>query len=82
MVNDISLPSYFLSKGWIVPSLSPWAALVSFVSKKFDLITSEKTWRMVISYVRLNSETLNRITYRLPPIQACCHVSVMLPSFS
>jgi hypothetical protein len=33
----------FLSKGWIVPSLSPWAAPVLFVPKKVDPITGEKT---------------------------------------
>jgi hypothetical protein len=58
----------FLEKGWIVPSLSPWAAPVLFVPKKVDPVTGEKTWRMVISYVRLNSKTLNRIAYRLPRI--------------
>ena len=58
----------FLDKGWIVPSLSPWAAPVLFIPKKVDPVTGEKTWRMVISYVRLNGKTLNRIAYRLPRI--------------
>lgn len=57
-----------LAKGWITPSLSPWAAPVLFVPKKVDPVTGEKTWRMCISYVKLNSKTLNRIAYRLPRI--------------
>jgi transposase InsO family protein len=58
----------FLAKGWITPSLSPWAAPVLFVPKKRDPVTGERTWRMCISYVKLNSKTLNRIAYRLPRI--------------
>jgi RNase H-like domain found in reverse transcriptase/Integrase zinc binding domain/Reverse transcriptase (RNA-dependent DNA polymerase)/Integrase core domain len=58
----------FLSKGWIVPSLSPWAAPVLFVPKKVDPVTKQRSWRMCISYVKLNSKTLNRIAYRLPRI--------------
>jgi hypothetical protein len=59
---------YLLVKGWITPSLSPWAAPVLFVPKKVDPVTGEKTWRMCISYVKLNSKTLNRIAYRLPRV--------------
>ena len=33
-----------------------------------DPVTGEKTWRMVISFVRLNGKTLDRIAYRLPRI--------------
>lgn len=58
----------FLNKGWIRPSLSPWAAPVLFVPKKPDPVTGKKMWRMCISYVALNSKTLNRIAYRLPRI--------------
>jgi hypothetical protein len=58
----------FLAKGWIVPSLSPWAAPVLFVPKKLDPVTGKRSWRMCISYVKLNSKTLNRIAYRLPRI--------------
>jgi hypothetical protein len=54
--------------GWIAPSLSPWAAPVLFVPKKCDPVTGARTWRMCISYVKLNSKTLNRIAYRLPRI--------------
>jgi hypothetical protein len=57
-----------LTKGWITPSLSPWAASVLFVPKKVDPVTGEKTWRMCISYVKLNSKTLNRTAYRLPRV--------------
>jgi hypothetical protein len=32
----------FLDKGWIVPSLSPWAAPVLFVPKKVDPVKREK----------------------------------------
>ena len=39
-----------------------------FVPKKRDPVTGERTWRMCISYVKLNSKTLNRIAYRLPRI--------------
>ena len=56
----------FIAKGWIKPSLSPWAAPVLFVPKKPDPVTGKRSWRMVISYVKLNSKTLNRIAYRLP----------------
>jgi hypothetical protein len=41
---------------------------VLFVPKKVDPVTGEKTWRMCISYVKLNSKTLNRIAYRLPRV--------------
>jgi hypothetical protein len=58
----------FLSKGWITPSLSPWAAPVLFVPKKLDPVTGQRSWRMCVSYVKLNSKTLNRIAYRLPRI--------------
>jgi hypothetical protein len=58
----------FLSKGWITPSLSPWAAPVLFVPKKLDPVTGKRSWRMCVSYVKLNSKTLNRIAYRLPRI--------------
>lgn len=58
----------FLANGWIVPSLSPWAAPVLFVPKKRDPVTGKLSWRMVISYVRLNAQTLNRVAYRLPRI--------------
>jgi hypothetical protein len=58
----------FLAKGWITPSLSPWAAPVLFVPKKLDPVTGQRSWRMCISYVKLNSKTLNRIAYRLPRI--------------
>ena len=52
---------HFLAKGWVVPSLSPWAAPVLFVPKKVDPVTDKRTWRMCISFVKLNSKTLNRI---------------------
>ena len=58
----------FLENGWIRPSLSPWAAPVLFVPKKPDPVTGKIAWRMCISYVALNSKTLNRIAYRLPRI--------------
>ena len=58
----------FLAKGWVVPSLSPWAAPVLFVPKKVHPVTGKRTWRMCISFVKLNSKTLNRIAYRLPRI--------------
>ena len=58
----------FLAKGWVVPYLSPWAARVLFVPKKVDPVTGKRTWRMCISFVKLNSKTLNRIAYRLPRI--------------
>jgi hypothetical protein len=58
----------FLNKKWIVPSLSPWAAPALFVPKKADPVTGKRTWRMVISCVKLNSKTLNRIAYRPPRI--------------
>jgi hypothetical protein len=51
-----------------VPSLSPWAAPVLFVPKKLDPVTGRRSWRMCISYVKLNSKTLDRIAYRLPRI--------------
>ena len=69
--EDAELRRYlqdFLAKGWITPSLSPWAAPVLFVPKKVDPVTGKRTWRMCISYVKLNSKTLNRIAYRLPRI--------------
>jgi hypothetical protein len=69
--EDAEIQTYLhdlLSKGWIAPSLSPWAAPVLFVPKKVDPVTGEKTWRMCISYVKLNSKTLNRIAYRLPRV--------------
>jgi transposase InsO family protein len=69
--EDAEIQKYLkdlLSKGWITPSLSPWAAPVLFVPKKIDPVTGEKTWRMCISYVKLNSKTLNRIAYRLPRV--------------
>ena len=69
--EDAELQRYLrelLSIGWIVPSLSPWAAPVLFVPKKVDPATGKRTWRMCISYVKLNSKTLNRIAYRLPLI--------------
>ena len=43
-------------------------APVLFVPKKRDPVTGERTWRMCISYVKLNSKTLNRIAYHLPRI--------------
>jgi RNase H-like domain found in reverse transcriptase/Reverse transcriptase (RNA-dependent DNA polymerase)/Integrase zinc binding domain/Integrase core domain/Retroviral aspartyl protease len=58
----------FLQKGWITPSLSPWAAPVLFVPKKPDPVTGKRAWRMCLSYVKLNAKTLNRIAYRLPRI--------------
>lgn len=58
----------FVAKGWIRPSLSPWAAPVLFVPKKADPVTGKRSLRMVISFVKLNSKTLNRIAYRLPRI--------------
>lgn len=58
----------FIAKGWIRPSLSPWAAPVLFVPKKADPVTGKRSLRMVISFVKLNSKTLNRIAYRLPRI--------------
>jgi hypothetical protein len=58
----------FLAKGWITLSLSPWAAAVLFVPKKVDPVTGERSWRMCISYVKLNRKALNRIAYRLPRI--------------
>ena len=58
----------FMENGWIRPSLSPWAAPVLFVPKKPDPVTGKRSWRMCISYVALNSKTLNRIAYRLPRI--------------
>ena len=57
-----------LDKGWITPSLSPWAPPVLFIPKKRDPVTGVRTWRMCISYVKLNSKTLNRTAYRLPRI--------------
>lgn len=69
--EDAELQRYIrelLAKGWITPSLSPWAAPVLFVPKKVDPVTIKRTWRMCISYVNLNSKTLNRIAYRLPRI--------------
>jgi hypothetical protein len=41
---------------------------VLFVPKKVDPVTGEKTWRICISYVKLNSKTLNRMAYRLPRV--------------
>ena len=58
----------FVAKGWIKPSLSPWAAPVLFVPKKADPVTGKRSLRMVISFVKLNSKTLNKIAYRLPHI--------------
>jgi hypothetical protein len=58
----------FLANGWITPSLSPWAAPVLLVPKKPDPVTGKRSWRMCISYVKLNAKTLNRIAYRLPRI--------------
>ena len=58
----------FFEQGWLVPSLSPWAAPILFVPKKADPTTGERTWRMVVSYVKLSSKTLNRIASRLPRI--------------
>ena len=58
----------FLAKGWVLPSLSPWAAHVLFVPKRVDAVTGKRTWRMCISFVKLNSTTLNRNAYRLPRI--------------
>jgi hypothetical protein len=55
-----------LTKGWIVPSLSPHAAPVVFVRKKLDPITGKSALRMCGSYVRLNESTLNKLAYRLP----------------
>jgi hypothetical protein len=69
--EDAEIKKYLaelLAKGWISPSLSPWAAPVLFVPKKVDPVTGERTWRMCISYVKLNSKTLNRIAYRLPRV--------------
>ena len=69
--EDVEIQRYLkelLGKGWITPSLSPWAAPVLFVPKKVDPSTGKRTWRMCISYVKLNSKTLNRIAYRLPRI--------------
>jgi hypothetical protein len=60
--------SDFLSKGWIAPSLSPWAAPVLFVPKKPDPVTGKQAWRMCLSHVKLNAKTLNRTAYRLPRI--------------
>jgi hypothetical protein len=60
--------SDFLGKGWIRPSLSSWAAPVLFVPKKPDPVSGKSVLRMVISFVKLNSKTLNRIAYRLPRI--------------
>jgi hypothetical protein len=62
----------FLNKKWIVPSLSPWAAPVLFVPKRADPVTDKRTWRMVISYVKLNSKTLNRIAHRPPLVSLNC----------
>lgn len=58
----------FLSKGWITPSLPPWAAPVLFVPKKPGPVTGKRACRMCVSYVKLNAKTLNRIAYRLPRI--------------
>ena len=69
--EDATVKKYisdFLERGWIKPSLSPWAAPVLFVPKKPDPVTGKKARRMVISFVKLNSKTLNRIAYRLPRI--------------
>jgi hypothetical protein len=69
--EDAEIQKYLkglLAKGWITPSLSPWAAPVLFVPKKVDPVTGEKTWHMCISYVKLNSKTLNRIAYCLPKV--------------
>jgi hypothetical protein len=67
--EDAEVQNYIkdlLSKDWITPSLSPWAAPVFLVPKKIDPVMGEKTWRMCISCVKLNAKTINRITYRLP----------------
>jgi hypothetical protein len=45
----------FLAKGWIVPSLSPWAAPILLVPKKPDPVTGKRAWRMCVSYVKLNA---------------------------
>ena len=58
----------FLAKGWVIPSLSPWAAHVLSVQKKIDPVTGKSTRRMCISFVKLNSKTLNRTACRLPRI--------------
>jgi hypothetical protein len=82
--EDAEIKKYLsdlLAKGWIASSLSPWAAPVLFVRKKVDPVTGEKTWRMCISHVKLNSKTLNRIAYRLPRV-ADLLVRVGLQSFS
>jgi hypothetical protein len=39
-----------------------------FVPKKVDPVTKERSWRMAIAYVKLNSKTFNRIAYRLPRV--------------
>jgi hypothetical protein len=57
-----------LTKGWIVPSLSPHAAPVVFVRKKPVPITGKSTLRMCVSYVRLHKATFDKIAYRLPRI--------------
>jgi hypothetical protein len=57
-----------LANGWNAPSLSPLAAPVLFVPKKVNPVTGENTWRMCISYFKLNSQTVNRIAHRLPRV--------------
>lgn len=69
--EDAAVKKYiadFMERGWIKPSLSPWAAPVLFVPKKPDPVTGKRALRMVISFVKLNSKTLNRIAYRLTRI--------------
>jgi hypothetical protein len=58
----------FAAKGWIVPSLSPWAAPVLFVPKKVDPVTGVKTWRMVI-VCPLEREDVK--PYCFPPSKNC-----------
>ena len=58
----------FLAKVWVALSLSPRPVHVLFVPYKVDPVTGKRTLRMCISFVKLNSKTVNCITYRLPCI--------------
>ena len=65
-----------INKEWIVPSESPWAALILFVAKD-----GEKALRMCVDFRDLNALTI-RDRFPLPRLDILLHKAVNAKVFS